>query len=174
MRLSDGFYRAAQMNPLNWFSGQSNRLWRQAEGELHSNPIAASWHGTLSALAGVAPYAIEMVYSMGVLGAAGCPNPRVWNSGSGRWHDASTGRFASGPRGGYPGNDPLQAPPGYTWRGRPGSAPGSPYGNDDDPNASTSLRPDLNHAPPIGPHWDYHAADGPWRIYPNGVMEPKL
>ena len=42
------------------------------------------------------------------------------------------------------------------------------------PETGESLRPDLNHSDPIGPHWDYRDPDGKWwRIFPDGGMEAK-
>lgn len=64
---------------------------------------------------------------------------------------------------------------GFEWRGRgkPGSGQGSwvkgPKG------AQEKLYSDLNHADPIGPHWDY---EGPGfepgvRLFPNGTWSFK-
>ena len=65
----------------------------------------------------------------------------------------------------YPGDDPEVAPEGYEWRGR--GPQGSPEGNYHNPTTGESLHPDLNHAPPIGPHWDYWGPDGvKVRIFP--------
>ena len=65
----------------------------------------------------------------------------------------------------YPGDDPKVAPEGYEWRGR--GEQGSPQGNYHNPNTGESLHPDLNHEPPIGPHWDYWGPDGiKVRIFP--------
>jgi hypothetical protein len=37
-----------------------------------------------------------------------------------------------------------------------------------------STHPDLGHAPPVGPHWDYKDANGDWwRVFPNGKMIKK-
>ncbi len=42
------------------------------------------------------------------------------------------------------------------------------------PKTGESLRPDLNHADPIAPHWDYRDAAGKWwRIFQDGRMEEK-
>jgi hypothetical protein len=74
----------------------------------------------------------------------------------------------------FPGMDPTQAPPGFEWRGKPGSAPGSKDGNYFNPKTRESLRPDLSHPEPVGPHWDYRDPGGRWwRIKPGGTMEPK-
>lgn len=74
----------------------------------------------------------------------------------------------------FPGNDPGKAPAGYEWRGKPGSEPGSAQGNWYNPKTNESLRPDLNHSKPIGPHWDYRDASGKWwRIFPDGRNMPK-
>jgi RHS repeat-associated protein len=62
--------------------------------------------------------------------------------------------------------------PGWEWRGKgqPGSAEGSWY----NPGTEEVLRPDVNHAPPVGPHWDYKDKSGKWwRVKPDGTMEPK-
>jgi RHS repeat-associated protein len=69
----------------------------------------------------------------------------------------------------YP-TDPL-APPGPGWVQR-----GPNWYN---PHTGESLRPDLSHPPPVGPHYDYHLRPGPfgpggsWRWYPDGRFEPK-
>jgi len=59
-------------------------------------------------------------------------------------------------------------------RGKPGSKPGSNEGNWFNPKTKESLRPGLDHADPIGPHWDYRDADGDWwRLFPDGKKVPK-
>lgn len=67
-----------------------------------------------------------------------------------------------------PPEDPSQPPgPGWEWRGNgpPGSNQGSWY----NPKTGESLHPDLNHPPPIGPHWDYtDPAGNQYRIPPGG------
>ena len=69
-------------------------------------------------------------------------------------------------------DDPAVPPgPGWEWRGsgEPGSGEGSWY----NPGSGESLHPDLNHAPPVGPHWDYVDKKGKkWRVKPDGTMEP--
>ena len=65
----------------------------------------------------------------------------------------------------YPGDDPKVAPEGYQWRGR--GEQGSPQGNYHNPDTGESLHPDLDHKPPVGPHWDYWGPDGvKIRIFP--------
>jgi hypothetical protein len=72
------------------------------------------------------------------------------------------------------GNNPSKAPKGFEWRGRPGSTPGTKFGNWHNPKTGESLFPDLNHPMPIGPHWDYKDPLGKWwRIFPNGSKVPK-
>ncbi len=74
----------------------------------------------------------------------------------------------------FPGNDPTIPPEGFEWKGKPGSTPGDKEGNYFNPETGESLRPDLDHAPPVGPHWDYKDADGNWhRLYPDGSSVPK-
>ncbi len=79
-----------------------------------------------------------------------------------------------GAKPGWPGSSPAQSPPGTTWRGKPGSRPGSSQGNYYNRGTGESFHPDLTHPKPIGPHWDYRAPDGTWyRIMPDGTMVPK-
>jgi len=76
----------------------------------------------------------------------------------------------------YPGDDPTVAPEGYEWKGKPGSTPGSKEGNYYNPKTGESLRPDLQHPPEIGPHWDYNyrgSGHRGWRIFPNGRVQLK-
>ena len=74
----------------------------------------------------------------------------------------------------FPGRDGSKAPPGFEWKGKSGSTPGSKDGNWHNPKTGETLRPDLDHPKPIGPHWDYRDADGKWwRIFPDGRMEAK-
>ena len=93
---------------------------------------------------------------------------------------AGGGGGGGGTRGGSSGvirptfptpSNPL--PEGWEWRGSgpPGSSQGSWY----NPQTGQSLHPDLNHAPPIGPHYDYSGPDAPGglRIFPDGTVEPK-
>ena len=67
--------------------------------------------------------------------------------------------------------DPTVAPDGYEWRG-PGEQ-GSKQGNYYNPKEKRSLSPDLDHGPPIGPHWDYTGPEGKFRIFPSGNILPK-
>jgi len=74
----------------------------------------------------------------------------------------------------FPGTNPAKAPKGFEWRGKPGSTPGSKEGNWYNPKTGESLRPDLDHPGPIGPHWDYRDPSGNWfRIFPDGSQVPK-
>ena len=74
----------------------------------------------------------------------------------------------------FPGYNPAKAPKGFEWKGKPGSAPGSKDGNWFNPKTRESLRPDLNHPDPIGPHWDYKDPSGKWwRIFEDGSNVPK-
>jgi hypothetical protein len=55
--------------------------------------------------------------------------------------------------------------------------PVNPKANWFNRDTGESLRPEPNHDPPIGPHWDYDYRTNPnpegWRIYPDGRVEPK-
>jgi RHS repeat-associated protein len=74
----------------------------------------------------------------------------------------------------YPGNDPAKCKvKGYEWRGN--GMPGSGQGNFVNSKTGEWLHPDLNHGPPIGPHWDYgiRGNSQTFRIFPDGSMGPK-
>jgi HK97 family phage portal protein len=70
--------------------------------------------------------------------------------------------------------DPTQPPaPGFEWQGN--GPPESGRGNWHNEDTNESLHPDLDHAPPEGPHWDYIDPNGrSWRLYPDGRTEPKI
>lgn len=60
------------------------------------------------------------------------------------------------------GNEPPAA--GWEWRGP--AEIGAWY----NPRTGESLRPDLKHPLPVGPHWDYKDARGhAWRIMTDGI-----
>jgi len=86
---------------------------------------------------------------------------------------AEAGRRADAPEMDYPGDDPAKAPSEeWEWRGSgpPESGQGAWY----NPGTTESLHPDLKHAPPKGPHWDYIDPDGgEWDGYPDGRWVPK-
>jgi len=73
----------------------------------------------------------------------------------------------------YPGDDPTVSPgEGFEWRGR--GTPESGKGNWYNPRTGERLNPDLDHGPPIGPHWDYTDRDGnKYRLFPDGTLVPK-
>ena len=59
----------------------------------------------------------------------------------------------------YPGRNPNKIPDGFNDRV-------NPKANYYNPKTDQSLRPDLNHAEPIGPHWDWIDSNGVgWRLY---------
>lgn len=70
-------------------------------------------------------------------------------------------------------DDPSQPPgPGWEWRGN--GAPGTGKGSWHNPDTDESLYPDLGHAEPLGPHYDYIDPNGAkYRVYPDGRIEPK-
>jgi hypothetical protein len=69
----------------------------------------------------------------------------------------------------YPGDDPY-ASPGEDWEWRGPRDKGSWYNQ----NTRESMRSDLNHADPIGLHWDYKDENGIWyRLKPDGTLVPK-
>ncbi|MBR0780760.1 RHS repeat-associated core domain-containing protein [Bradyrhizobium iriomotense] len=78
-------------------------------------------------------------------------------------------------------NDPTRppvGPGGQQWEWKGSGSVGSPQGAWVPPGGGESLHPDLNHAPPIGPHWDYRNKNLPpgcqdFRCYPGGRTEPK-
>ena len=68
------------------------------------------------------------------------------------------------------GNIKGNRAPGPEWEWRGPSDKGSWY----NPKTGESLRPDLDHGPPIGPHWDYIGpGGGKSRIFPDGSVIPK-
>lgn len=69
----------------------------------------------------------------------------------------------------YPRNPNVPPGPDFEWRGPPGT--GAWY----NPKTKESIRPDLNHKPPIGPHYDYKPNRGSetFRWFPNGTLAPK-
>jgi Bacterial toxin 37 len=72
--------------------------------------------------------------------------------------------------------DPAKPPgPGWLWQGKPSSRPGDIDGNWYNPETRETLRPDMDHPPPLGRHWDYREPGRGrwWRWYPDGAMEPK-
>lgn len=74
----------------------------------------------------------------------------------------------------YPGNDPTKCNiPNFEWRGS--GTPASGHGNFVNMKTGEWLHPDLNHGPPIGPHWDYgfRGSSQTFRIFPNGSILPK-
>ena len=58
------------------------------------------------------------------------------------------------------------------WRGR--GEPGSEHGAWYNSSTKDSLHPDLNHPPPVKPHWDYEGPNGvDSRLFIDGSWEPK-
>jgi len=72
----------------------------------------------------------------------------------------------------YPGNDTTKSPgKGFEWRGR--GDPASGKGNWFNPVTHERWSHDLNHPPPIDPHWDYRDANKRrFRVYEDGRIEP--
>jgi hypothetical protein len=55
-----------------------------------------------------------------------------------------------------------------------GRSPEAPPGRRHFPATGERLHPDLNHAVPKGPHWDYtDKGKRVWRYYPDGTLERK-
>jgi len=84
------------------------------------------------------------------------------------------------PRARYPGNDTTKPPtPTCVWRGT--GPVGSDMGAWYDTETKLSWRPDLDHAPPIGPHWDLSMKvmvggkikKKRWRVFEDGRIERK-
>ena len=74
----------------------------------------------------------------------------------------------------YPGNNPSKCKiKGFEWRGN--GDPISGKGNYINVKTGEWLHPDLNHGPPIGPHWDYGVRGNPqtFRIFPDNSILPK-
>lgn len=69
----------------------------------------------------------------------------------------------------YPGNNPEKCEaPGFEWRGDGTVSSGK--GNFVNMQTGEWLHPDLQHGPPIGPHWDYgiRGSKQVYRIFPDG------
>ena len=76
----------------------------------------------------------------------------------------------------YPGENVTDPPgPGYEWgTDNPDSKPGDKDGNWTNPKTGESLRPDLGHGDPQGPHWDYRDPNKKWWWWnPDGTLTPK-
>jgi hypothetical protein len=62
--------------------------------------------------------------------------------------------------------------PGWNWGGQ--QPVGGQQGFWTNPNNGQSLIPDLQHAPPIGPHWDWRDSNRDWwRLFPDGRIQPR-
>jgi RHS repeat-associated protein len=70
--------------------------------------------------------------------------------------------------------DPSKAPePSADWQWKGRGAPGT-QGNWVNVQTGEKFNPDLNHPPPIGPHYDYVDLVGKeWRLFSDGRMSPK-
>ena len=74
----------------------------------------------------------------------------------------------------FPGNDPTKCEVGgFEWKGS--GLPISGKGNFVNSQTGEWLHPDLNHGPPIGPHWDYgiRGVSETFRIFPDNSFGPK-
>jgi RHS repeat-associated protein len=71
-------------------------------------------------------------------------------------------------------NDKTTAP-GEAWEWRGKGEVGSEQGAWYNPNTKESLKNDMDHPAPVGPHWDYTDSDkSKWRVDPNtGKKTPK-
>jgi len=70
-----------------------------------------------------------------------------------------------------PWENPAEAPEGFEWRGN--GPPGSGQGNYIKPGTPEKIHPDMEHAPPKGPHWGYRDPQGrSWDVYPDGRVLP--
>ena len=84
--------------------------------------------------------------------------------------------FVRPPLAEFPKDPKLPPGPGYEWHGQPWSQPGDGYGSWYNPKTDETLQPDMNHPPPIPPHWDYKTPGprGQWyRWFPDGRLELK-
>ncbi len=67
----------------------------------------------------------------------------------------------------YPKSPNTRPGPGFEWKG-------GPKGQWHRESTGESLRPDLTHKPPIGPHYDWKAPNGTtYRYFPDGTVAPK-
>ena len=87
---------------------------------------------------------------------------------------SNTGPYSNTLKIKYPGNDPNKCNiPGFEWKGS--GPPASGYGNYVNMQTGEWLHPDLNHGPPIGPHWDYGVRESSqtFRIFPDETISSK-
>jgi len=65
-------------------------------------------------------------------------------------------------------------PPGAGWEWKGNGTPGT-QGNWVNQETGEKLNPDMDHPPPIGPHYDYTDPEGnQYRWFPDGTMAPKV
>ncbi|MCM1225340.1 MAG: hypothetical protein NC548_63925 [Lachnospiraceae bacterium] len=97
-------------------------------------------------------------------------NPVNYYDPSGHAQKYGTGQANELPDVKYTGDDP-KIPPGEGWEWRGPEGKGGWYNSE----TGESLRPDLEHEEPIGPHWDYIPyKKGPqYRVHPDGSVVPK-
>lgn len=129
-------------NPIETFSPSSfSDLYAGLEGLVHAatrtHDVIAS--GDFKAMGRLAPELLLKVLVVGILHKVG-----------GR--AAITSESSSIKKLQFPGKDPIKAPAGFEWRGKAGAVKGSKDGNYYNPKTGESLRPDLDHADPVGPH----------------------
>ena len=80
-----------------------------------------------------------------------------------------SGYFARGAGGGGNPNKPSELNKDWEWKG-------GEKGQWHNSKTGESLRPDLNHKPPIGPHYDYNIKSintKGWRVFQDGSVLPK-
>jgi hypothetical protein len=87
---------------------------------------------------------------------------------------SSRGLYSRGIR--YPSDDATKSP-GKGFEGRGRGPVGSNRGSWFNPTTRESWYPNLNHPPPIGPHWDYYdprmKKPNEFRVFKDGRIEPK-
>jgi len=110
---------------------------------------------------------------MGLGGYGGTSGKKLWDDeGKGTNASKSLGTTARPlPNIKYPGDDPARPPGGgFIWVGR--GMVGFRGGEWVNPATREKWHPDLEHADPIGPHWDYTAPDKKkYRVFEDGRVE---
>ncbi|MEW4368192.1 RHS repeat-associated core domain-containing protein [Aliikangiella sp. GXAS 306] len=168
--------RWTSKDPIGFAGGDSNIY-----GYVFSDPVNGidpNGLTTMTAGAGIG-FAVGgpvgAAIGFGVGAALGWAGWELWGSLNEEAGDESCSKPGNVPEFDFdnPGQNPIgQDGAEWPWHGQPPQ--GGERGGYKNPNGPESIHPDLNHAPPVGPHWDFNDRKGPgWRINPDGTIKPK-
>jgi RHS repeat-associated protein len=166
-------YTYALNNPLRYTDPDGNQQeWALTAGGL---AVIPGW-GWAAAGVGVLIYGgIRLEQETGIFTKIGGAVSSWWNSLFRSDQSSSQGQAQKREwKKGDPLPDDPSQPPGKDWEWRGKGPQGSSEGNWYNPKTGESLHPDLSHAGPEGPHWDYKDPNGEWwRVGTDGTMTPK-